>query len=109
MFILWIISTGALQFGYYGVSNWLPAYLESDLGIKFKEMAMYMVGTFLIMMFAKVIAGIVADKLGRRAVFAFWNHWYSLIYSSHCLFKYTNQHFMDDAVLRFPLRYALRN
>lgn len=71
MFILWIISTGALQFGYYGVSNWLPAYLESDLGIKFKEMAMYMVGTFLIMMFAKVIAGIVADKLGRRAVFAF--------------------------------------
>ncbi len=42
MFILWIISTGALQFGYYGVSNWLPAYLESDLGIKFKEMAMYM-------------------------------------------------------------------
>lgn len=63
MFILWIISTGALQFGYYGVSNWLPAYLESDLGIKFKEMAMYMVGTFLIMMFAKVIAGIVADKL----------------------------------------------
>lgn len=63
MFVLWIISTGALQFGYYGVSNWLPAYLESDLGIKFKEMAMYMVGTFLIMMFAKVIAGIVADKL----------------------------------------------
>ncbi len=71
MFVLWILSTGALQFGYYGVSNWLPAYLESDLGIKFKEMAMYMVGTFLIMMFAKIIAGIIADKLGRRAVFAF--------------------------------------
>lgn len=71
MFVLWVISTGALQFGYYGVSNWLPAYLESDLGIKFKEMAMYMVGTFLIMIFAKIIAGIVADKLGRRAVFAF--------------------------------------
>lgn len=71
MFILWIISTGALQFGYYGVSNWLPAYLESDLGIKFKEMAMYMVGTFLIMIFAKIIAGIIADKIGRRAVFAF--------------------------------------
>ncbi len=70
MFILWVISTGALQFGYYGVSNWLPAYLESDLGIKFKEMAMYMVGTFIIMIFAKIIAGIVADKLGRRAVFA---------------------------------------
>lgn len=71
MFILWVISTGALQFGYYGVSNWLPAYLESDLGIKFKEMAMYMVGTFIIMIFAKIIAGMVADRLGRRAVFAF--------------------------------------
>lgn len=71
IFMLWVLSTGALQFGYYGVSNWLPAYLESDLGIKFKEMAMYMVGTFIIMIFAKVIAGMIADKLGRRAVFAF--------------------------------------
>lgn len=71
MFLLWVISTGALQFGYYGVSNWLPAYLESDLGIKFKEMTMYMVGTFIIMIFAKILAGLVADKLGRRAVFAF--------------------------------------
>ncbi|RKG30847.1 MFS transporter [Acinetobacter guerrae] len=71
MFLLWVISTGALQFGYYGVSNWLPAYLESELGIKFKEMAMYMVGTFIIMIFAKIIAGMIADRLGRRAVFAF--------------------------------------
>lgn len=71
MFLLWVMSTGALQFGYYGVSNWLPAYLESELGIKFKEMAMYMVGTFIIMIFAKIIAGMIADKLGRRAVFAF--------------------------------------
>ena len=71
MFLLWVVSTGALQFGYYGVSNWLPAYLESELGIKFKEMAMYMVGTFIIMIFAKIIAGMIADRLGRRAVFAF--------------------------------------
>lgn len=71
MFILWSFSTAFLQFGYYGVSNWLPAYLELDLGIKFKEMTMYMIGTFLIMMCTKVIAGIIADKIGRRAVFAF--------------------------------------
>lgn len=71
MFILWSFSTAFLQFGYYGVSNWLPAYLESDLGIKFKEMTTYMIGTFLIMMCTKVIAGIIADKIGRRAVFAF--------------------------------------
>lgn len=61
------------------------------------------------MMFAKVIAGIVADKLGRRAVFAFGTIGTAFIYSGHCLFKYTDQYFMDDAVLRFPLRYSIRN
>lgn len=71
MFILWIFSAGALQFGYAGLSNWLPAYLESDLGIDFKAMTSYMVGTFLIMIFAKIIAGILADRFGRRALFAF--------------------------------------
>ena len=71
MFILWSFSTAFLQFGYYGVSNWLPAYLESDLGIKFKEMTMYMIGTFFIMICTKIIAGYIADRIGRRAVFAF--------------------------------------
>ena len=41
------------------------------MGIKFKEMTMYMIGTFLIMMCTKVIAGFIADRIGRRAVFAF--------------------------------------
>ena len=71
MFILWSLSSGFLLFGYFGVSNWLPSYLEAELGIKFKEMAVYMIGTFLTMMFAKVIAGFVADRIGRRIVFAF--------------------------------------
>ena len=34
-------------------------------------MAIYMIGTFLTMKFAKVIAGFVADRIGRRIVFAF--------------------------------------
>ena len=71
MFILWSFSSGFLLFGYFGVSNWLPSYLEAELGIKFKEMAIYMIGTFLTMIFAKIIAGYVADKIGRRIVFAF--------------------------------------
>lgn len=70
-FILWTMSSGFLLFGYFGVSNWLPSYLETELGIKFKEMAIYMAGTYLTMMFAKLIAGIVADKIGRKIVFAF--------------------------------------
>ena len=71
MFILWSFSSCFLLFGYFGVSNWLPSYLEAELGIKFKEMAIYMVGTFLTMMFAKAVAGYVADRIGRRIVFAF--------------------------------------
>ncbi|WP_109441337.1 MFS transporter [Acinetobacter haemolyticus] len=71
MLMLWSFSSGFLLFGYFGVSNWLPSYLEAELGIKFKEMAVYMVGTFLTMMFAKVVAGFVADRIGRRTVFAF--------------------------------------
>lgn len=71
MLMLWSFSSGFLLFGYFGVSNWLPAYLEAELGIKFKEMAVYMIGTFITMMFAKVVAGFVADRIGRRIVFAF--------------------------------------
>ncbi len=70
MFILWMITAGALQFGYYGVNNWMPNYLETELGIKFKSMAMYMVGTYVAMIFGKIIAGFLADMIGRRAVFA---------------------------------------
>lgn len=70
-FILWTMSSGFLLFGYFGVSNWLPSYLETELGIKFKEMAIYMAGTYLTMIFAKLVAGYVADRLGRKVVFAF--------------------------------------
>lgn len=71
MFIFWSLSSGFLLFGYFGVSNWMPSYLEAELGIKFKEMALYMAGTYLTMMFAKVVAGAAADRIGRRVVFAF--------------------------------------
>jgi len=65
MFILWALTAGFLQFGYYGVNNWMPSYLESELGMKFKEMTAYMVGTYTAMILGKV------DKLGRRFTYAF--------------------------------------
>lgn len=71
MFILWALTAGFLQFGYYGVNNWMPSYLESELGMKFKEMTAYMVGTYTAMILGKVIAGYMADKLGRRFTYAF--------------------------------------
>lgn len=71
MFILWALTAGFLQFGYYGVNNWMPSYLESELGMKFKEMTAYMVGTYSAMILGKVLAGYMADKLGRRFTYAF--------------------------------------
>jgi len=70
MFLLWALTAGFLQFGYYGVNNWMPSYLEGELGMNFKSMTSYMVGTYAAMIFGKILAGLAADRLGRRVVFA---------------------------------------
>jgi AAHS family cis,cis-muconate transporter-like MFS transporter len=71
MFMLWSLTAGLLQFGYYGVSNWMPTYLEKELHLNFSSMTSYMVGTYVAMILGKIMAGWLADKFGRRAVFAF--------------------------------------
>lgn len=71
MFILWTLTAGFLQFGYYGVNNWMPSYLEKELHLNFKAMTGYMVGTYVAMILGKIVAGWMADMFGRRAVFAF--------------------------------------
>ncbi len=71
MFLLWSLTAGFLQFGYYGVNNWMPTYLEKELHMNFKAMTGYMVGTYVAMILGKVVAGWLADRFGRRAVFAF--------------------------------------
>lgn len=71
MFICWALTAGFLQFGYYGVNNWMPAYLESELGMNLKSMTGYMVGTYTAMILGKILAGMAADRIGRRTVFAF--------------------------------------
>ena len=69
-FLAWCATTTCLQFGYYGVNNWLPAYIEKEMHINFKAMAGYMVGTYTAMILGKVVAGYLADKFGRRVIFA---------------------------------------
>jgi AAHS family cis,cis-muconate transporter-like MFS transporter len=71
MFVLWALTAGFLQFGYYGVNNWLPSYLETEMGLNFKSMTAYLVGTYAAMILGKVLAGVAADWLGRRVVFSF--------------------------------------
>lgn len=71
MFIFWCLTAGFLQFGYYGVNNWMPAYLETELNMNFKSMTAYLVGTYTAMILGKVLAGMAADRFGRRVVYAF--------------------------------------
>ena len=71
MFICWAATAGCLQFGYYGVNNWLPRYIERDMGINFKAMAGFLALSYTAMIFGKIVAGLMADKFGRRAVYAF--------------------------------------
>jgi AAHS family cis,cis-muconate transporter-like MFS transporter len=71
MFMFWSLTAGLLQFGYYGVSNWLPSYLERELNLRFSSLIGFMVGTYVAMIVGKVIAGWLADRFGRRAIFTF--------------------------------------
>ena len=70
MFILWTLTAGFLQFGYYGVNNWLPTYLVNELKFNFTKMTGYLVGTYTAMILGKIIAGFLADRLGRRWIYA---------------------------------------
>jgi AAHS family cis,cis-muconate transporter-like MFS transporter len=66
IFALWILTSCFLQFGYYGVNNWLPTYIVNELKFNFTTMTGYLVGTYVAMILGKIIAGYLADILGRR-------------------------------------------
>lgn len=68
-FLLWTLTSCCLQFGYYGVNNWLPTYLVSELRMNFTSMTGYLVGTYLTMILGKIAAGYAADVFGRRWIF----------------------------------------
>lgn len=67
-FICWAVTNTALQFGYYGANTWLPSYLTTDLGMDIKSMSLYIAGTYTAMIAGKILAGVLADKFGRKSV-----------------------------------------
>lgn len=71
IFILWTMTAGFLQFGYYGVNNWMPNYLQKELGMQFRSMTFFLVGSYIAMIFGKILAGMAADFFGRRVTYAF--------------------------------------
>ncbi len=70
MFVLWTVTSCFLQFGNYGVNNWLPTYLVSELNFNFTKMTGYLVGSYSAMIVGKIVAGYLADHFGRRWIFA---------------------------------------
>lgn len=69
MFLLWMTTAFFLQFGYYGINNWMPSYLETEVHMNFKNLTSYMVGSYTAMILGKILAGYLADKFNRRSVF----------------------------------------
>ena len=67
-FVLWTLTSIALQFGYYGANSWLPSYLVKDLHVDLQSMGWYVAGTYTMMIFGKVLTGYLADRFGRRAM-----------------------------------------
>lgn len=70
VFLAWCFTTAFLQFGYFGVNTWLPRYIEGEMGIPFRSMALFLVCTYTAMIGGKILAGIMADRFGRKAIFA---------------------------------------
>ncbi|GHT78073.1 MFS transporter [Actinomycetota bacterium] len=68
VFLVWAIANIALQFGYYGANTWLPSYLVTDLGMDLKNMSLYIAGTYTAMVAGKILAGFLADRLGRKGI-----------------------------------------
>ena len=67
-FLLWSVTSIALQFGYYGANSWLPSYLVKDLGVNLQSMGWYVAGTYTMMVIGKVMTGYLADVFGRRVM-----------------------------------------
>ena len=53
------------------MNNWLPTYIVNELEFNFTAMTGYLVGTYLAMILGKIIAGYLADILGRRWMYVF--------------------------------------
>jgi len=93
VFFVWLVGMCFGNFGYYGVSNWTPSYLEKELGMHFKSMTTYMIGSYFTMFLGKILTGIAADIVGRR-----WLNFAAAIGTAGFLFVILKYHTAENIV-----------
>ena len=89
--LLWMLASGLLHIGYNGVNHWMPHYIEHEMGLNFKSMTYYMVGSYTAMILGKLFAGVLADKIGRRFSFVTGS-----VLTAICLFLIISFHTPDN-------------
>jgi MFS family permease len=67
-----VILTSVQNFGYYGVMIWMPSYLSKQFGYSLTKSAMWTSVTILGMAFGIWLFGQLADRVGRRPIFLFY-------------------------------------
>jgi MFS transporter, AAHS family, cis,cis-muconate transporter len=67
MVLAWSVCQIGSQAGYYSANNWMPAYLQNELGINMRTAGWFVAGNFVMMVFGKILAGAASDRFGRKA------------------------------------------
>ncbi|GAA4339133.1 MFS transporter [Pigmentiphaga soli] len=67
-----VILTSVQNFGYYGVMIWMPSYLSSQFGYSLTKSALWTAVTIVGMAFGIWLFGQLADRIGRRPIFLFY-------------------------------------
>ncbi|WP_273000245.1 MFS transporter [Hydrogenibacillus schlegelii] len=66
------IATAVQNFGYHGIMVWLPTMLAKELGYSFNKTGVWTMVTIVGMMIGIVVFGWLADTLGRKPTYIFF-------------------------------------
>ncbi|HBI73251.1 MAG TPA: MFS transporter [Lachnospiraceae bacterium] len=105
VFLLWAVANIALQFGYYGANTWVPSYLRTDLGMDLKNMSLYVAGTYTAMIAGKILAGMLADRFGRKSIWMIGG--VATAIAMPCIMSYANTSNVIYLMIMFGFLYAI--